>query len=198
MPWAEQVYTDAGGGSLNRLGAGIGGVCGSWWFYIPWPQTINSGGWRVEGKKVGRKLSALELIGPLVAITAGHKLFANKHATVWVDNAGSVAIWNKGYSTRYRLSSTIVTTTHTIAAAIGCTLHIQKIRRCSNGPAVAADALSKAQFAAARCFTQLDTEPSAILTALLRWVNRPNPSDDLAHVILKEIGKNFPVLNYSV
>jgi hypothetical protein len=25
-----------------------------------------------------------------------------------------------------------VTTTHTIAAAIGCTLHIQKIRRCSN------------------------------------------------------------------
>jgi hypothetical protein len=37
MPWAFQVFTDAAGGSLDRLGAGTGGVCGKWWFYAPWP-----------------------------------------------------------------------------------------------------------------------------------------------------------------
>jgi hypothetical protein len=191
MPWAEQVFTDAAGGSLERLGAGIGGVCGDWWFYIPWPRTINASGWRIDGKKVGRKLSALELIGPLVAVVAGHRIFANKHVTVWVDNAGSVAIWRKGYSTRCRLSSTIVTTIHAVATAIGCTLHIQKIRRCSNALAAAADALSKAQFQAARGFTPLRTEPAAVPRTLLRWVNAPNPSDDLAHLILSEISKTM-------
>jgi hypothetical protein len=198
MPWAEQVYTDAAGGSMDRLGAGTGGVSGSWWFYVPWPKTINAGGWRVDGKKVGRKLSALELIGPLVAVAAGHRRFANKHVTIWVDNAGSVAIWNKGYSTRCRLSSTIVTTIHAVAAALGCTVHIQKIRRCSNHMAAAADALSKAMFSSARAYTQLDTDPAAIPVSLLRWINAPNPSDDLADMILREISHAAPVLNYSV
>jgi hypothetical protein len=96
MPWAKQVFTDAAAGSMDRLGAGTGGVCGSWWFYVPWPKRVNAGGWRIDGKKVGRKLSALELVGPLVAVAAGHRLCANSHVTCWVDNAGSVAIWRKG------------------------------------------------------------------------------------------------------
>jgi hypothetical protein len=198
MPWAQQVYTDAAGGSLDRLGAGTGGVCEGWWFYVPWPKKVNAGGWRVDGKKVGRKLSALELVGPLVAITAGHRKFANSHVTIWVDNAGSVAIWRKGYSTRCRLSSTIVTSLHAVAAAIGCTVHIQKITRCSNAPAAAADALSKGQFTAARAIMQLDIEPARITPALLKWINEPVPSDDLAEAILKELATAADILNYSV
>jgi hypothetical protein len=198
MPWAEQVYTDAAGGSLDRLGAGCGGVCGSWWFYVPWPRVVNAGGWRIDGKKVGRKLSALELTGPLVAVAAGHKLFAHKHVTIWVDNAGSVAIWKKGYSSTCRLSSTIVTSLHAIAAAIGCTLHLEKIRRCSTPLAAAADALSKGMFSAARQIATLNTEPARIPASLLRWINAPNPTDDLAHHILTEIGSHSPILNYSV
>jgi hypothetical protein len=197
MPWAFQIFTDAAGGSRERVGAGTGGVCGSWWFYVPWSKKINAGGWRIDGKKVGRKLSALELVGPLIAIAAGHKKFANSHATIWVDNAGSVAIWEKGYSTRCRLASTIVTTIHAIAAAIGCTVHLQKIRRCSNPHAIAADALSKAQFPLARAAVHLDTEPAPIPITLLSWIDRPNPSDDLAHLILKEIAAGTPILNYS-
>jgi hypothetical protein len=196
MPWAAQVFTDAGGGSLDRLGAGTGGVCGSWWFYAPWPKKVNASGWRIDGKKVGRKLSALELIGPLVAVAAGHKKFANSLVTIWVDNAGSVAIWHKGYSNRCRLSSTIVTTIHAVAAAIGCTVHIQKITRCSNAPAAAADALSKGQFAAARSLVQLDTAPARIPPALVRWINEPVPSDDLADLILKDIAADTAILNY--
>jgi hypothetical protein len=198
MPWAHQVFTDAAGGSTDRLGAGIGGVCQTWWFYIPWSKKINAGGWRVDGKKVGRKLSALELIGPLVAVVAGHEKFANSHVTCWVDNAGAVAIWQKGYSTRCRLSSTIVTTTHAVAAAIGCTLHIQKIRRCSEKFSTIADALSKGYFQNARAAGQLDVGPAAIPSSLLRWINEPAPDDDLADRILKQISRTFPVLNYSV
>jgi hypothetical protein len=198
MPWACQVFTDAAGGSMDRIGAGSGGVCGSWWFYIPWPKKVNAGGWRIDGKKVGRKLSALELIGPLIAVAAGHKKFANSHVTVWVDNAGSVAIWQKGYSTRCRLSSTIVTSIHAIAAAVGCTVNIQKITRCSNAEAAAADALSKGQFQAARGFVQLDTEPARIPPALVRWINEPTPTDDLAHLILRELAADSPILNYSI
>jgi hypothetical protein len=171
MPWAFQVFTDAAGGSLDRLGAGTGGVCGKWWFYAPWSKRVNAGGWRIDGKKVGRKLSALELIGTLAAVAAGHRKFANQHVTIWVDNAGSVAIWKKGYSTRCRLSSTIVTTLHAVASAIGCTVLIEKIRRCSNAQASTADALSKGQFAVARQLTELDTEPARIPPTLVSRVS---------------------------
>jgi hypothetical protein len=198
MPWAFQVYTDAAAGSLDRLGAGTGGVCGTWWFYASWPKKINAGGWRVDGKKVGRKLSVLELVGPLAVIAAGCDKFAGVHVTFWVDNAGSVAIWKKGYSTRCRLSSRIVTSVHAIAGAIGCTVNIEKIRRCSNTMAATADALSKGQFGMARQLTPLDTEPARIPPSVVRWINQPVPSEDLAHTILTELAKTSHILNYSL
>jgi hypothetical protein len=203
VSWAKQVFTDAAGGSMDRLGAGSGGVCGSWWYYVPWEKRINAGGWRVDGKKVGRKLSALELIGPLVAVVAGADWCANNSVTCWVDNAGSVAIWEKGYSTKCRLSSTIVTTISAVAAAIGCSLHIAKVTRCSNTGAVLADALSKGEFARARAVAQeenwqLQLEPARLPVSLLRWIAKPVPSDDLAADILAELATSIPVLNYSV
>jgi hypothetical protein len=96
------------------------------------------------------------------------------------------------------LSSTIVTTLHAVASAIGCTVHIEKIRRCSNAQAAAADALSKGQFAVARQLAQLDTEPARIPPTLVRWIDQPQPSDDLAHAILTELAASSPILNYSV
>jgi hypothetical protein len=109
-----------------------------------------------------------------------------------------VAIWEKGYSTRCALSSTIVTTIHAVAAAIGCTVHIQKIRRCSDTASRIADALSKGSFAAARSLGSLDVEPARILVPVLKWVNLPVPSDDLADDLLRDMAKTAPVLNYSV
>jgi hypothetical protein len=76
-------------------------------------------------------------------------------------------------------------------------VHLQKIRRCSNPHAIAANALSKAQFPLARAAVRLDTEPAPIPITLLSWIDRPNPSDDLAHLILKEIAAGTPILNYS-
>ena len=57
-PWAVDIYTDAGGSTLDNAGRGSGGVCGEDWFYMPWSARVNGGSWRVDGKKVGRKLSA--------------------------------------------------------------------------------------------------------------------------------------------
>jgi hypothetical protein len=203
MPWALHAFTDAAGGSLDRLGAGTGGVLGEWWFYVPWAKRINAGGWRIEGKKVGRKLSALELVGPLVTVAAGHHLLRNKQVIIWVDNAGAVAIWNKGYSTRCALSSTIVSAISAVAAAIGCTVFIKKIARCSAAGAVMADHLSKANFQwfrqhAAQVGWRLQVEPARVPVTLLRWIDKLVQSDDLAHDILRELARDGPILNYSV
>jgi hypothetical protein len=203
VSWAKQVFTDAAGGSTDRLGAGTGGVCGSWWYYVPWERRINAGGWRVDGMKVGRKLSALELVGPLIAVVAGADWCANSNVTCWVDNAGSVAIWQKGYSTRCRLSSTVVTTINAVAAAIGCSLHIVKVTRCSCTGAVLADALSKGEFARAKAVARanqwpLQLEPAAVPVSLLSWIAKPVPDDDLADRILRELAATRPILNYSV
>ena len=201
--WALQAFCDAAGGSLDAVGRGTGGVLGDWWYYIPWAKRVCSGGWKVDGVKVGRKLSALELVGPLVFVAAAHELVRGRHLTVWVDNAGSVAIWRKGYSGNCRLSTTIVSATSAVAAALGCTLDIQKISRCSNAPAKMADCLSKADFRGCRGIAQgarwpLRTEPGWVPVALRVWLDRPAPDGELAVRILKEIAASGLVLGVSV
>ena len=61
-------YTDVTSGALDQPGRGTGGVCGEKWFYMPWSAWVNGGAWKIDGKKVGRKLSAPELVGPLAAM----------------------------------------------------------------------------------------------------------------------------------
>ena len=57
-PWAVDIYTDAGGSTLDNAGRGSGGVCGEDWLYMPWSARVNGGSWRVDRKKEGRKLWA--------------------------------------------------------------------------------------------------------------------------------------------
>ena len=197
--WALDAYCDAAGGSLEGVGRGTGGVLRDWWFYIPWPKRVAAGGWMIDGLKVGRKMSALELVGPLVFMAAGQQVLAGKHVTIWVDNAGSVAIWNKGYSNSCRLSTAIVTAISAIAAATGCTVHIRKILRCSNTGAVLADQLSKARFkefrdTASDANWPLRTEPAKIPVTLLAWIDKPVPDMDLADKILRELAKSQRIL----
>ena len=200
--WALDAYCDAAGGSLEGVGRGTGGVLADWWFYVPWPKRVAAGGWEVDGVKVGRKMAALELVGPLIFVAAGHKLVAGKHLNIWVDNAGSVAIWVKGYSNSCRLSTAIVTAISAICAAIGCTLHIRKIRRCSNTGAILADALSKANFNFFWAFARESQwpvllEPARLPLPLLAWIDKPTPDMNLADKILVDLAKSNPILGYS-
>jgi len=197
-PWALNDYTDAARGSADNPGGGTGGCMGDWWYWIPWPKRIQHGILKVDGKKMGRKLTALELIGPLVVIAANFEKCRYQPVTVWVDNSSSIGVWQKGYSNHCSLSNTI----STIAAAGGCELFIRKITRCSTTGASVADHLSKghwkvAKAAAAAAGTPLRTEPASIPKQFLRWIDRPTIEDQLGSRILRELAQSRPILGYS-
>jgi hypothetical protein len=188
--WTVEVFTDAAGGSLSGLGRGCGGVSGPWWFYLRWPRKINCGVKAADGKKLSKKLSALELVGPLVAISAASQLGPGLPMRVWVDNIGSVLIWKKGYSSSCALCNTIVKAMATVAAALGCRLTVEKTRRCSSKPAILADALSKANFRAfwAARPPGSNVDPFRVPPSILAWVANPRADDDLGTRVLRDIG----------
>jgi len=196
--WTVEAFTDAAGGSPEGF-RGSGGVVGGWWFFVPWSRAINLGDRAADGKKLAKKLSALELVGPLAVVAAAPSLCRGQPVRVWVDNAGSVRIWEKGYSSRCRLCTTIVKAAATIAAALDCRLEVHKIRRCSTPGAVMADALSQGDFrrfraAAAAAGMEMDPVPGTVPRALLRWLVRPVADDDLGQRILVEMRASTAVL----
>jgi len=189
--WTVEAFTDAAGGSPSGW-RGSGGVVGGWWYFLPWSKAINCGDKAEDGKRFAKKLSALELVGPLVVVAAGAELCRRQPVRVWVDNAGSVRIWQKGYSSSCRLCTTIVKATATVAAALACRLEVVKIRRCSNPGAVMADALSQGDFrrfraAAAAAGWEPAATPAVIPRAIGRWLARPVPDDDLGERVLREM-----------
>ena len=65
---------------------------------------------------------------------------------IMVDNAGSCAIWRKGYSTSCALLSVLVRALYEVSVALECKVDILKVSRCSDSGSQMADALSKAGF----------------------------------------------------
>lgn len=186
--WALEAFTDAAGGSLRSRGLGVGAVCGANWAYLPWSRLINGAGSQASGHRFGRKLSFLELMGPLLVLVAMPEVCMNKPVRVWVDNAGSVHIWQKGYSTACPYSSAVVRATAIVAAGLACKLEVSKITRCSNREAEMADALSKAAFGR---FVSLwrGQLPDAcrVPLSLRRWLENPTLDCDLGGQLLAEI-----------
>jgi len=199
--WTVEAFTDAAGGSLEGF-RGSGGVVGDWWYFLPWSTTINAGDRAADGKRLSKKLSALELVGPLAVVAAAPDICRGQPVRVWVDNAGSVRIWEKGYSSSCDICTTIVKATATVAAALACRLEVFKIRRCSTPGAVMADALSQGDFrrfraAAAAGGVSPAAVPAVVPRALRRWLARPVPDDDLGQRILVEMGGYTPLLGYN-
>jgi len=191
-PWALSVYCDAAGGSNLNNGVGSGGVCGPLWYYLPWSAKINLGLAKWQEKKVGRKLTALELIGPLVFISAIPDAFRRQPVIFWIDNIGSVLVWNKGYSTHCTLSTTIVKAIAAAAAALQCTVEFKKITRRSNTGAKLADNLSKAAFS--QFFAEADQhnwplcqDPLKIPPTICKWIADPDPQSDLADIVITHL-----------
>ncbi len=112
---------------------------------MPGGTKINSRHRAEDGKKIGDKLSALELVGPLVCLAAGAHLCRGRPVNIWVDNSGSVQIWKKGYATTC-LSSALVRAIACIADAIDCRVDLVKVWRCSDTGQILVDHLSKGQF----------------------------------------------------
>jgi len=189
--WTLEFYTDAAGGSLISPGHGTGGHGGDFWFYIPWGHRINCGMRGTDGKRFSRKLSALELVGPLVCVSAARKSCRRRPVRIWVDNSGSVGIWRKGYSTSCQLCTTLVNAIGRVTAALGCTLSIDKIARCSDNNTELADHLSKANFTAFFNGWPADRprspEPAWIPPAILAWIDSPTVDTMLGDRILSQI-----------
>ena len=135
---------------------------------------INRGPLAADGKRLSRKMSALGLVGPLICLAAAPDLCRGVPLRIWVDNAGSVRVWQKGYSTRCALCNTLFKALATVAAALGSRVDIQKIRRCSTPGAVLADALSKGALATVRRFSTEFDWPLVASTAAV-----PDPTDPL-------------------
>ena len=199
--WTRECYTDSAGGSMGRPGRGAGVVSESWWCYYPWARKVNCGVRAEDGKKLGRKLSALELVGPLICLTAGSSWCRNRPVRVWVDNMGSVKIWKKGYSPVCGLCTTLVKAISAVAAGLGCKFTIEKITRCSGAGAVMADCLSKADFngfrrTALEAGWGLDVGPGRIPGSVLRWLENPVVDDQLGGTILREMAGESEILGY--
>jgi len=195
-PWAIHCFTDAAGGSLSGPGKGIGVAIPEWgwWTYMPWSRKVNDGSLRADGKKVSRKMAALELIGPLVAISAGAHLLAGKPVVFWVDNQGSCGIWKHGYSGTCNLSTTIVKAVALIAATLGCQVVVEKIARCSDKGSVMADALSQGDFRRFREQGPMKTEPATIPKEVLKWCVKPVVDENLGITILRALSQEQKIL----
>ena len=143
-------------------------------------------------------LSALELVGPLLALAAGMDKFRGKPVRFWVDNSGSVHIWKKGYSMSCTLCSTIVKAMATLAATFACRIEVEKIARCSSPLAVMADSLSKASYtkfwsvAYGNGGFNLSLQPASVPGELLAWIEDPRQDDDLGDRLVKEILSEHP------
>jgi len=198
--WAVEFYTDAAGGSWNSPGLGCGGVTKGAWFFLHWSRNVNGDAcW--DGKRIGGKMSALELVGPLICLAAWPTKVMNKPVKFLVDNAGSVCIWKKGYSSSCQLASTLVTAIASVAAGLGTQVHIEKVARCSDPGTVMADALSKSAFGRFREASEgwdMPDEPTPVPLAIMRWLDKPAPNDDLGLAVLKDISNDWPVLGLSV
>ena len=201
-PWAIDVYTDSAGGSRDGS-KGAGAVTPFWWSFIPWSPKINFGATSDSGRRLGRMMSALELVGPLIVLSAGYAWCRNSAVKIWVDNSGSVFIWRKGYSSSCSLSTTLVKAISTVAAGLGCHVDLVKISRCSTPLADMADALSKCAFnrfwslADSAGYSGLPIAPAWLPRSIILWVNDPMPDDDLGHRILSELATRTLVLGHN-
>ena len=121
------IYTDAAGGSRDTKGLGVGVIASQFWYNVPWQWAINTGQDTGDYRRFDRIMSALELLGPLIAVSAACKYCRGLPVQCWVDNAGSVFIYNKGYSTSCAYSSAIATAITTVAAGIGYQVELCQI-----------------------------------------------------------------------
>ena len=127
-----------------------------------------------------------------------------KPVRIMVDNAGSVAIWQKGCTTSFVLSSDLVRAIYEVYVAMECTVDIVKITRCSNKGSEMADALSKSDFLKFLETLrrgqgyQMSQRMASIPKALKDWITNPSTDWRLGEKILRELEVHHNVLDHTV
>ena len=188
--WAIDFYTDAAGGSGVSKWHGLGVVFKHGWCYLPWTRNINFGKRDRNGRILAKKLSFLEILGPLLVLCCAPDIVRGKNIKVWVDNIGAVEIWRKGYSRSCGLCTAVTKAIALVASHLHCRIDIVKIRRCSNDHALMADALSKGDM---HKFLGLWGSPlpdaRKVPGSLIKWLSNPQPGTLIGTDICNELDK---------
>ena len=198
-PSALVSHTDAAGGSLRSFGKGVGmTIFPDLWTFVMWGRKINGDGKTTNGKALESLMSAWELLGPLLTLCTAPNRVRNKQVVVMVDNEGSVRMFDKGWTTKCQLCNTILVAINEIAVALNVDLFVEKIRRCSNDQAKAADALSKSDFSFFRkLMPKANPGPQRVPLALSKWIQNPEPDRFLGLKLLLEMSKTTSVLGFN-
>ena len=119
-PWcAVRGDTDAAGGSLSTPGRGLGAICDGAWAVLRWPAIINGDSVaQCCGNRWRFKLTFLEIIGHLLHLVAFPDKVRNKSLVTYIDNAGSCAVWRKGYDLHCGTTDTILRACDFVAVAM--------------------------------------------------------------------------------
>ena len=186
---AEVIWSDAAGGTLTNVKVGVGILLpGGGWAYFPWPMWMKAGLPGPEGAPLNAQLQFLELCGPLIALAAGASDCMNRAVNFRLDNMSAVYVWRKGYSSRDRLSSTVVKAVFDLAQLLNTSPFVTKVARCSTRGAAAVDALSKGEFDVFfRLSPKSGPEPLRIPGTLVRWLNAPVVDDNLGQRIAEDL-----------
>ena len=190
--WAIDFYTDAAGGSDVSQWRGLGMVFENGWSYFPWSRNINFGKRDHNGRLLGKKLSFLELLGPLFVLCAAAEICRGSTIRVWIDNIGGVKIWQKGYSPTCDLCTVVVRAIAFIASHLQCRVEILKITRCSNRQALMADALSKGDMKRfASIWGNIIPDSLPIPQVLIKWLKNPTINIQLGSLLCEELDKRM-------
>jgi hypothetical protein len=185
---AMEGWTDAAGGSVSHVGAGLGGLVPPYrYFYLPWPQWINAKGENGDGVVFASKLTCLELLGPLVLLVTCGDLAAGGHLRCYVDNQGAVDVYRKGHSTGCLYTSTIAKAIYEVSEAIGVVVSVEKVKRCSDRGSYTADMISKGNMTEVRKMMPLREAPCIVPPSILSWVSDPRLDMEWSGAILKDM-----------
>ena len=188
---AMEGWTDAAGGSTSHVGAGLGGLVPPYrYFYMPWPEWLNRGMGNEDGEVFARKLTCLELLGPLVLLATCGDQAAGAHLRCYIDNQGAVEVYRKGHSTKCVYTSTIAKAIHEVAESIGATVTVEKVLRCSDKGSYTADMISKGNMREVRAMLPLREAPCTVPQSILSWVKEPRLDMNWSRLILADMAKN--------
>ena len=196
---AVHCYSDAAGGSADSVGRGVGAILlpPGTWSVILWGKEINQGWSAYDGKSLACKLSAWELLGPLLGLVIGGNKLTGRQLVGWVDNQGSVVMHQKGWSSKCDLCNTLLVAIHQVSVALDCRVFLKKIARCSSPGAIGADAISKMDMKRFReNVPEAEVGPTMVPSALLHWVEHPRPNRFLGHRMLMEMKNKMSLLGY--
>ena len=192
--WQDTVYiyTDAAGGGSGDVARGMGGCI--WtdhatptpFFVLPWPVNIRLD-WRNKyGIRMGKKLTLLESTAVTTAVACFGDRLKNRDVVVMTDNIGVVWSHVKGTS-RDLYTYTMSKACAFICQKMNINLRVEKVRRCSDKPALVADMLSKGKLHEAIDLMGAVEPPPYIPRTIAKWLSDPIPSRVLGHCILSEM-----------